>query len=180
MALHNLLGDLATDAKLTAVAGSAGDNAPPLAVNATGLYGWLRKVVDTLARGSSAATSTPVQGVATSAKYTPTAGADVTAGAPSFVIGPFTPQIAREIWLTLIGTAAVGTAQLLRSTDGGGTKSAITDGTGNVIGAWAFGSGAPLTGPVVNAQIFKETDAAATLYLAVALSAGSLTYRAAQ
>jgi hypothetical protein len=42
--------------------------------------------------------------------------------------GPFTPQLAREIWATLVGTGASGKAQLLRSTDGGATMAGLTAG----------------------------------------------------
>ena len=90
--------------------------------------------------------------------------------------GPFTPQLARAIWATLVGTAASGTAQLLRSTDGGTTKAGLTAG-GEAWASWSF---AASTGAIVNEQLVTETDAAATYYLAVTLTAGSLTYRIAQ
>ena len=88
------------------------------------------------------------------------------------MIGPFVPQLAREIWLTLNATvAATGTAQLLRSTDNGVTRLPITRG-GAVTGEYAFGG---LTGLVVNEPVVVETSAAATYYLTVTLSAGTLT-----
>lgn len=92
------------------------------------------------------------------------------------IFGPFTPQLAREIWATLVGTGAVGTAQLMRSTDAGVTKAGLTAG-GDAWASWSFSG---VTGPIVNEQIGTETDAAATWWLAVTLTAGSLTYRIAQ
>lgn len=92
------------------------------------------------------------------------------------MFGPFTPQLARAIWLTLVGTGAAGTAQLLRSTDGGTTKPGLT--AGGV--AWASYTFPATTGAIVNEQVVVESDAAATYYLSVTLTAGSLTYRIAQ
>lgn len=92
------------------------------------------------------------------------------------MFGPFAPQLARAIWTTLVGTGAGGTAQLLRSTDGGTTKAGLTAG-GDAWASWSF---AAVTGAIVNEQLVTETDAMATYYLAVTLTAGSLTYRIAQ
>lgn len=91
--------------------------------------------------------------------------------------GPFTPQLAREIWLTLNATtAASGTARLLRSTDGGATKVGLTAG-GASIGAFTFTSA---TGAICNEIVSVETDAAATYYLTITLTAGTVTVRVAQ
>lgn len=92
-------------------------------------------------------------------------------------LGPFTPQLARDIWLTLNATvAASGTAQLLRSIDGGTTKLAVTAG-GSVWGSYSFTG---KTGVIVNEQVATETSAAATYYLAVTLTAGTITYNLGQ
>ena len=91
--------------------------------------------------------------------------------------GPFTPQLGRELWLTLNATvAASGTAQLLRSTDGGATKIGLTAG-GTLIGSYTFTS---TTGVIVNEIMGVETDSAATYYLSITLSAGTVTSRVAQ
>lgn len=90
--------------------------------------------------------------------------------------GPFTPQLARAIWATLVGNGASGKAQLLRSTDGGASMAGLTAG-GDAWASWSFSG---VTGSIVNEAVATESDAAATYYLAVTLSAGSLTYRIAQ
>lgn len=108
------------------------------------------------------------------ATSTPLAGA--VSDTAAHVFGPFAPQLAREIWATLVGQGASGTAQLLRSTDGGATMAGLT--AGGV--AWAGWSFSAVSGSIVNEQVASESDAAASYYLAVTLSAGSLTYRIAQ
>jgi hypothetical protein len=93
------------------------------------------------------------------------------------VLGPFTPQLAREIWLTLNATAAAsGKAQLLRSTDGGTTQIGLTA-AGMPIGSYSFSA---VTGSIVNEILSFETDAAATYYLSIALTAGTVAARLAQ
>lgn len=112
--------------------------------------------------GSLAASSTPLVGsIADTAAHNQ---------------GPFAPQLAREIWVTLVGTGASGKAQLLRSTDGGASMAGLTAG-GDVWASWTFSA---VTGSIVNEQVATESDSAASYYLAVTLSAGSLTYRIAQ
>lgn len=103
---------------------------------------------------SAAATSTPLTGTASA----------------STVTGPFTPQLARMIWVTLSGVWA-GTAQLLRSTDAGATKLPITFGDGSARGSW--------TG-TVNAAIIEESCAGATYYLQFTRTSGTLTYEVRQ
>jgi len=127
-----------------------------------GVLETMADMVATVSPSASSATSTPLTG----------AVADTVAHS----YGPFTPQLAREIWATLVGTGASGTAALQRSTDAGATKAGLTAG-GDPWAAWAFSG---VTGSIVNEQIGSETDAAATYYLAVTLTAGSLTYRIAQ
>ncbi|MET0238467.1 MAG: hypothetical protein ABW184_01090 [Sphingobium sp.] len=99
-----------------------------------------------------AATSAPLAGTATS----------------ETVAGPFAPQLGREIVLTLSGTFG-GSARLLRSIDGGATKIATT--VGGTALSWS--------GPV-NEVVWVETEAAATLYLQIAVNSGAISYRVAQ
>lgn len=121
--------------------------------------------------GNLAAIASPY--VATTA----TAIAATVSDTAAHTYGPFTPQLAREIWLTLNATAAAsGTARLLRSTDGGATKVGLTAG-GVAIGAYTFSA---ITGAIVNEIVSVETDAAATYYLSITLSAGTVAVRVAQ
>jgi hypothetical protein len=91
--------------------------------------------------------------------------------------GPFVPQLAREIWLTVNATvAASGSVQLLRSTDVGATKVGLTAG-GLTIGAYAFSA---VSGAIANEIVTVETDAAATYFISIALTAGTVAVRLAQ
>jgi len=95
----------------------------------------------------------------------------------SHVLGPMTPQLARALWLTLNATAAAsGTAQLLRSTDGGVSKLALTRDS-VPIGSFVFTAA---SGSIVNEPVQIETDAAATYYLSITLTAGTVVVRLAQ
>lgn len=122
--------------------------------------------------------SKPLTGSADSTGYTPTGGAKVTTGAPNFLIGPFSPQLGREIWLTLSGPGASGTAQLLRSTDGGATKLGLTI-VGQSSGSFTF-AGITDAVPGANEIVNAETDASATYYLALTVTQGTVNYRLAQ
>jgi hypothetical protein len=114
------------------------------------------------------------------APFLPATSAPLTAiisDTAAHTLGPFAPQLARQIWLTLNATvAASGSAQLLRSTDGGATKLAPT------------ANGAPLAqleftdalGVIVNEPVLPETDAAATYFVTITLTAGTVTVRVAQ
>ena len=93
------------------------------------------------------------------------------------ILGPYAPQLARDIWLTLNATvAATGVAQLLRSNDGGVTKIGVTS-QGAVKASYQFNAAA---GVIVNEAIHTESDATATFYLSIQLSAGTVTVRLAQ
>ena len=95
----------------------------------------------------------------------------------SHTLGPFTPQLSRQIWLTINATtAASGTAQLLRSNDAGTTRIGITQ-AGSVAGSFQFSA---VSGAIVNEPILTETDATATYFLAITLTTGSVTVRIAQ
>ena len=109
----------------------------------------------------------PVATVLAAATSTPLGGSTANA---STMVGPFTPQLGRAIWLTLSGTWA-GTVQLLRSHDGGTTKLPLT---------WPDGSSRASFNANMNAAVSEETVFAATYYLSVTLSAGTLTYRLEQ
>lgn len=83
--------------------------------------------------------------------------------------GPFSPDLGRPIWVTIAG-AFTGSVTVLRSIDGGATRQGLT-----VVGQpWGV-----FTGPV-NEAVAEETVAAATYYLSIVLTSGSLTYRVEQ
>ena len=121
------------------------------------------KAVKALAVNFNAATSVPV-----------TATINDTA---THVLGPFTPNLARDIWLTINATAAAsGTAQLLRSNDGGTTTIGVTS-QGAIKASFQFTA---INGAIVNEAVHNESDATATLYLSITLTAGAVTVRLAQ
>ena len=85
------------------------------------------------------------------------------------VFGPFQPVLGRAVVLSLAGTWT-GIVKIKRSTDAGATKLPLT-----VAGsAWGEFSGNACE------PVWEESEAAATLYLDVALSSGTLSYRMAQ
>ena len=113
--------------------------------------------------GWDAATSTPI--------------IQIISDTSAHILGPFAPQLTRPIWITLNATAsASGAAQILRSTDAGLTKLAITS-KSVPIGNYAFGGD---LGVIVNEPIIIETDASATYYLSITLTAGTVSVRIAQ
>ena len=83
--------------------------------------------------------------------------------------GPFTPQLGRPINILLSG-AWTGTAQLLRSVDGGTNRMPLTIG-GSTWGSYSANANEP---------VWTETEAGATFYLALTPSSGTVTYRVAQ
>lgn len=90
------------------------------------------------------------------------------------VLGPFTPQIGRAVLATLNATAsASGSAQLLKSSDGGTTKVGITAG-GLATGAWPFTNA---TGAIVNEAVDAAISAADTYYLAIQLTGGTVAVK---
>ncbi|WP_408586269.1 hypothetical protein [Novosphingobium sp.] len=95
----------------------------------------------------------------------PLAGSTSTTG----VFGPFAPALDRSVMLTLSGTWA-GTVKVVRSIDGGATRLPLT-----VAGSvWA-----QFTGNACE-PVWDESESAATLYLDVTLTSGTLVYRLAQ
>ncbi|PZU15061.1 MAG: hypothetical protein DI606_00365 [Sphingobium sp.] len=82
--------------------------------------------------------------------------------------GPFIPDLGREVILTLSGNFS-GTVTLMRSVNGGAS----------MLPATLAGRALAWTG-ALNEIVWLETEAAAGLYLQIAVSAGTLTYRVAQ
>lgn len=89
--------------------------------------------------------------------------------ATSAMIGPFVPNSAKPVVLALSGTWT-GTVKLLRSTDGGTTKLPLTA-AGQAWGQFTTNCCEP---------VWEESVAEASLYLDIALSSGTVTYRVAQ
>lgn len=107
----------------------------------------------------------PVRSVLTAASVTPLEGTT----AALLLAGPFAPALGRAIWLTLSGTWT-GSAQLLRSTDGGVTRLPLTIGGG----AWGVYQAN------CNEPAAEESDASATYYLQLTPSSGTIAYRVSQ
>ena len=106
---------------------------------------------------------------------TSTALAGIIADTAVHLVGPFVPQVGRDIWVTINATSATGNAQLLRSTDGGTTRLGLTAG-GNAWASWVFTA---TTGAIVNEQVLTASDGA-TYYLAITLAGGSASWRIGQ
>lgn len=87
----------------------------------------------------------------------------------SGLAGPFAPRAGRTVMLVLGGTWT-GSVRILRSVDGGATKTGLTAGGA----AWGV-----FTANVCE-PVWDESEAAATLYLDITLTSGSLTYRLGQ
>jgi len=107
-------------------------------------------------------------GTVTSSGVTPIEGLAAFA-AGTATIGPLSPIAGKEIWVTLSGTW-IGSAQLVRSTDGGTTKLPLTVG----------GSGWGSFTTNANEQVAYPSDASGTYYLVATVTSGTLTYRVAQ
>lgn len=99
------------------------------------------------------------------ASATPLAGST----AASVIAGPYQPAIGRAVMLLLTGTWT-GSVKVTRSVDGGATRQPLTAAGAN----WG-----QFTGNCCEA-IWEESEAAARLYLDIALTSGTLTYRMAQ
>lgn len=83
--------------------------------------------------------------------------------------GPFTPQLGRDMVLTLSGTWT-GSVQLMRSVDGGTTKLPVTVGGTT----WA------LFTANCNEPVWTSSESGATFYLAITVASGTVVYRLAQ
>lgn len=92
-------------------------------------------------------------------------GATTTSG----VVGPFAPRAGRAVMLALSGTWT-GSVKILRSVDGGATK----------VGLTAAGSAWGIFTANVCEPVWDESEAAATLYLDIALTSGAVSYRLGQ
>lgn len=84
-------------------------------------------------------------------------------------VGPFNPVALRPVMITLSGTWQ-GRVKVLRSVDGGTTRLPLT--LGGV--AWADFT------TTACEPIWTEEEAGASLYIDIALTSGSLSYRLAQ
>ena len=128
---------------------------------------------------SDGARSTVLSGSANTSTASITTGpssATVVGNTGGYFIGPFIPDIGRDIWCKLIlSGGAVGSVQLLKSDDGGTTKDPLTAGA-TPYGLWTFD---PFTGLFLNEQVISPSDSG-TYYLHIILSAGSLTFRLGQ
>ena len=87
----------------------------------------------------------------------------------SGLFGPFAPRAGRAVVVVLSGTWS-GSVKVVRSLDGGATKVGLTAG-GTAWGVFTGNACEP---------VWDESEAAATLYLDVTLTSGSLTYRLGQ
>ena len=121
---------------------------------------------DAAATAVDAAHPLPTAPTIAAASSVPLVGTASASGA----LGPYVPQLGRTIWVTLSGTWS-GSVQLLRSTDGGATRLPLTYGDGTAKPNWSGN---------LNAPVAEETVAAATYYLGVTLSSGTLSYRMEQ
>jgi hypothetical protein len=113
-----------------------------------------------------AANPLPTPAAVAASGVAPLAGS--TAASGSF--GPFVPALGRTLWVTLSGSWS-GAVQLLRSTDGGTTRLPLTYPDGSPRASFAGN---------VNLAVGEETVAGASYYLAVTLTAGTLSYRVEQ
>ncbi len=140
----------APNAKVVTVQGIAG--ATPLAVAGT-FWPATQPISGSVTPITLAATSAAIAGTSSAAQ----------------VVGPFVPQLGRAITVALsAATWPGGTAQLLRSTDGGTTKLPLTP-AGVVLGTY--------TKQGVD-QPWLETEAGATFYLS--LPNAGIGYRVSQ
>jgi hypothetical protein len=109
--------------------------------------------------------SNPLPVFATAGTTAPLAGTTSASGS----LGPFAPVTGRPVVLALSGTWS-GTVKVKRSTDAGATRLALTVG-GDTWGEFTGNCCEP---------VWEESEAGAALYLDVALTSGTLTYRLAQ
>lgn len=85
------------------------------------------------------------------------------------LVGPFAPLRDTPVHLQLSGTWA-GQVAMVRSSDGGATRQGLTAGGQ----AWARFTGN------ANEVVWQDGEAGATLYLDIALTSGTVTYRVSQ
>jgi len=120
-------------------------------------------------QGVPGATAIPVSGTLNPVTLAATSTAIAGTSSAAQVVGPFVPQLGRAITVALSAAAwPGGTAQLLRSTDGGTTRLPLTP-AGVVLGTY--------TRQGVD-QPWLETEAGATFYLS--LPNAGIGYRVSQ
>ena len=112
------------------------------------------------------ATTQQVVLTVTASSSTPLAGAATGVGESA----PFTPQLGRDMYLTLTGTWT-GTIRIQRSTDGGATWNNITIGGGNPWGVYTGNCDEVVDTP---------TDGASLYRVSFNVSSGNAAYRLAQ
>jgi hypothetical protein len=121
--------------------------------------------VDAPAVAVNAGNPLPVRAVSQPSTATVLAGSIAASG----TVGPFVPELDRPIRLTLSGSWS-GTVEVRRSIDAGAVKLPLTI-AGDLWGRFTANA---------NEAVAVENEAAATYYLVVTLTAGTLTYRVAQ
>ena len=104
------------------------------------------------------------------ASSTPLTGSIVTPVAGE--IGPFKPQLDRDIVLMIIGSNLTGTFQWKRSVDGGATKWPVTKMT-SLVGDY---SSTAFTGVVINEAVCHPTCDDDLYYLDCNISTGTFTF----
>lgn len=109
-------------------------------------------------------TPLPVATRTLAAEVTPLTGTT----SASETVGPFHPELSRPVILTLSGTWT-GTVTLTRSVDGGATTATAT----LAVEPLAYSSN-------LQEPVWIETEAAASLWLDIALTDGTLAYRISQ
>ena len=129
--------------------------------------------LEAMAFGAVGGAATPVSAESPLPVYATTVPASTEAlegtADASMTMGPFAPELARPINLTLSGGWS-GTVTVLRSIDGGSTKLGLT-----VAGEpWGVFTGN------CNEPVWEESEAAATFYLSFERISGTLAYRVAQ
>jgi hypothetical protein len=139
----------------------------PLPIQSPSGYAATRALVFADPNGDAlfASAATPLPVTLSSATAAALAGSTATSG----VFGPYQPAPGRAAMLSLAGTWA-GTVRVLRSVDGGATKLPLTV-AGSVWGQFTGNCCEP---------VWEESEAAATLWLEVTQTAGTLAYRLAQ
>jgi hypothetical protein len=156
------------------IAGASGASPPSLASGASGVLGWMRKIVDVLSGTLTIVSSKDLISTATPVSGTISDTAAHTSAA-------FAAQFGRDVWVELICTSAVGSIQLFRSIDGGTTKTPMTLGAGlpsttpgTAMCLWNLTSA--FTGTLANEALFTASDGS-LYYVQVTLTSGTLFYR---
>lgn len=92
--------------------------------------------------------------------------------------GPFTPDLTREMWLTVValgGQPASGTVTLMRD-DGDGTPRIVTD-KGEQVFTFSFSNA---SGTIINEITGRETSSGAKWSIHIKLTTGSVSAKLSQ